>query len=218
MSIIKVYGTKPKIYNITYEVYGGSLTDQPITYTNEDKVILPTPTKTDNKFLGWYDNEGFTGDPVAEIPKGSTGNKVFYAKWQAKYIITETSAAAFTVYSEMSSYINDYDYSTYGADPVVPKSLGNVSIREFPMENCNGITLQENVTFFSAYAMNMSGNKYIRFTKADPSYLADFVGDELYGSGTVTIYVPEGSKSAWQAKLNAVPHDGLTYNFVEYYI
>ena len=41
-----------------------------------------TPTKTDNEFLGWYTNSELTGTAVTQIPKNSTGNKSFYAKWQ----------------------------------------------------------------------------------------------------------------------------------------
>lgn len=99
MSIIEVYGTKPKIYTIDYELDGGSLSDQPTSYTNEDKVTLPTPTKPVHKFLGWYTNGEFTGDQVTEIPKGSTGNKTFYAKWE------EIVAATPVIANEEEGYI-----------------------------------------------------------------------------------------------------------------
>lgn len=32
-------------------------------------------------FKGWYDNAEFTGDEIKEIPAGTIGDKVYYAKW-----------------------------------------------------------------------------------------------------------------------------------------
>ena len=52
-------------------------------YTVEDTVTLPVPTREGYGFSGWYENEELTGTAVSAIAKGSTGNKVFYAKWTA---------------------------------------------------------------------------------------------------------------------------------------
>jgi uncharacterized repeat protein (TIGR02543 family) len=53
------------------------------SYTIESETItLPTPTRADHTFLGWYESERFGGDPVTEIPQGSTGKKEFWAKWE----------------------------------------------------------------------------------------------------------------------------------------
>ena len=52
---------------------------------------LPIPAVSDNSFafIGWYDNPGLSGSPVTKIPKGSTGDKTFYAKWVAlSYTVT----------------------------------------------------------------------------------------------------------------------------------
>ncbi len=43
---------------------------------------LPTPTKNNESFLGWYTSSNFSGSPVTTLPQGSTGNKTYYAKWQ----------------------------------------------------------------------------------------------------------------------------------------
>ena len=47
------------------------------TYTVEDSITLPTPTKDGYDFIGWYENETI----FAEIPTGSTGNRQFKAEW-----------------------------------------------------------------------------------------------------------------------------------------
>ncbi len=71
-------------YTITYNLNGGAWGEvsHKDTYTKfDDGYDLPTPTKTDYTFLGWYENSEFTGDRVYILPAGSTGNKTYYAKW-----------------------------------------------------------------------------------------------------------------------------------------
>jgi uncharacterized repeat protein (TIGR02543 family) len=43
---------------------------------------LPVPAQAGNVFSGWYEDAAFTGNAVTQIPKGTTGNKAFYAKWE----------------------------------------------------------------------------------------------------------------------------------------
>lgn len=47
-----------------------------------------TTTRSGYRFMGWYDNPNFTGTRVNQVPKGSTGNKTFYANWSYLYTIT----------------------------------------------------------------------------------------------------------------------------------
>ncbi len=71
-------------YTITYNLNGGAWggVSHKDTYTKfDDGYDLPTPTKTDYTFLGWYENSEFTGDRVYILPAGSTGDKTYYAKW-----------------------------------------------------------------------------------------------------------------------------------------
>jgi len=71
-------------YSITYTLNGGSGTMTPTTYTVETPTItLPIPTQGGHDFKGWFDNASFTGSAITTIPAGSTGNKTFYAKWEA---------------------------------------------------------------------------------------------------------------------------------------
>ncbi|GEM_PF-3351566 len=68
-------------YTITYETEGGSH-ENPATYTIENEVILNTASKEGYTFDGWYSDKTFT-QPVANIPPGSTGTQIFYAKFTA---------------------------------------------------------------------------------------------------------------------------------------
>ena len=74
-------------FAITYETNGGTLpSGYPATYTFAETVTLPTPTKEDNIFRGWYDNADFEDYPVTEITAGTAlGAKTFYAYWAPKH-------------------------------------------------------------------------------------------------------------------------------------
>ena len=75
-------------YTVTLDVSGGDPLD-PITYTVETPVILPTPTSTGYTFLGWT-GEGETAPQLTVVlPKGTTGDKMYFANWElTEYNIT----------------------------------------------------------------------------------------------------------------------------------
>lgn len=73
----------PVEYNIKYILNGGTIADGDTDiYTVQQRVTLETPTREGYKFLGWYDNAAFEGEAVKNIPRGSTGDKTFWAKWE----------------------------------------------------------------------------------------------------------------------------------------
>ena len=74
----------PKEYTITYYGADGFLHANPAAYNVETETItLTAPIRTGYTFKGWYDNEACTGTPVGSIEKGSSGDRAFYAKWEA---------------------------------------------------------------------------------------------------------------------------------------
>ncbi|MBQ9360236.1 MAG: InlB B-repeat-containing protein [Lachnospiraceae bacterium] len=75
----------PITYRITYRLNGGTNdSGNPKTYNiTTSKIVLKDPTKKDATFVGWYtDPEFSSGTRVKAINKGSTGNKVLYARWK----------------------------------------------------------------------------------------------------------------------------------------
>lgn len=75
-------------YKIIYNTNGGEAIPEG-SYTIESETItLPTPSCAKHLFKGWYTTEDCTGDPVTTIPKGSMGEKKFYAKWVSSYDIS----------------------------------------------------------------------------------------------------------------------------------
>lgn len=74
----------PIKYKIEFNVNDGAINGPyEYEYTIEgDKFIFPIPERQGFTFIGWYDNEDFSGEPNTELHKGSTGNKTFHAKWE----------------------------------------------------------------------------------------------------------------------------------------
>lgn len=100
------------IYNITYNLNGGENPNDIVTsYTINDNIVLPTPTRKGYEFIGWYTESSFK-NKVTSIEEGSTEDKTFYAKWTAiKYTIIynlneginpENAALGFTVEDEVT--------------------------------------------------------------------------------------------------------------------
>ena len=70
-------------YTITYNNMDGATNhpSNPSSYgITSSTITLQAPTKSGYTFAGWCSDEDCT-TPVSSIPSGSTGNKVFYAKW-----------------------------------------------------------------------------------------------------------------------------------------
>ncbi|WP_430810262.1 MULTISPECIES: InlB B-repeat-containing protein [unclassified Carboxylicivirga] len=74
----------PVEYTITYQLNGGVNAEGNVaSYTIEDKTMSLQPaTRAGYVFKGWYNNAEFTGEQVATIPQGSTGDYSLYAKWE----------------------------------------------------------------------------------------------------------------------------------------
>jgi uncharacterized repeat protein (TIGR02543 family) len=71
-------------YTITYSnLHNGANSANPGSYTIENNITLAPATRTAYTFAGWHDNADLSGNAVASIPAGSTGNKTFWARWTA---------------------------------------------------------------------------------------------------------------------------------------
>ena len=76
---------EPEVFVLYYEFFG--LCESPdayeTTYTVEsDDILFESIHKNGYKFVGWYDNAEFNGEPITVIPAGSHGNVELYAKWE----------------------------------------------------------------------------------------------------------------------------------------
>ena len=69
-TLILVSGTN----DFTYKPY----------YVEGKTTTLDVPNRPGYTFLGWYDNESFTGNKITSISEGASSNLIFYARWVEK--------------------------------------------------------------------------------------------------------------------------------------
>lgn len=132
-----------KIYYIDYNLNEGSWVDKyhpARLYTSNASKELPTSAKikkTGYSFAGWYTDESFSGEPITEIPIGSTGHKKFYAKWEAasvKYKVNHClqgvsySGTYFSVATDSKSGKTE-DYTV-----AVPREYSGFTAKEFEQQ------------------------------------------------------------------------------------
>lgn len=81
----------PVRYSIAYDL-GGDGTDSPVgidlsafsSYVTGEVFVLPDASVMkwdEHTFVGWFEDAGFTGRPLQEIPAGRYGDIALYAKW-----------------------------------------------------------------------------------------------------------------------------------------
>ena len=72
---------QPKTFTLYFQVNGGQVDPTSKTVTYDSKVgTLPTPTKSGEVFMGWFDSEGvqYTSETVYKV----NGNTTLTARWQ----------------------------------------------------------------------------------------------------------------------------------------
>ena len=108
-------------YTVTLNTNGGTINSGNVTgYTYGVGATLPTAddmTYTGYTFKGWYDNEGLTGSPVTAIGGTETGNKEYWAKWEANaYTVTLNTNGGTINSGNVTSY-------TYGVGATLPTDV-----------------------------------------------------------------------------------------------
>lgn len=99
----------PVIYNITYDLDGGSVTlDKlnPIFYTVEtESFTLNNPTKTGYEFKGWSTGDDSKAETTVTITKGTSGDLSYKAVWEKKsYTVTFDSEGGSAVEDALIKY------------------------------------------------------------------------------------------------------------------
>lgn len=72
------------VYKITYDTKGGTLKDAVESYTVDTAFTLPTPTRENYEFAGWYDEKG---EKKERIVQGTTGDLALTARWIPLYTV-----------------------------------------------------------------------------------------------------------------------------------
>ncbi|MEG2235155.1 MAG: InlB B-repeat-containing protein, partial [Clostridia bacterium] len=70
------------LYNIEYNLKGGTISGEPLKYTVNHSLTLPNPIKMGYNFTGWTGENGTLPQTNVIIVKGSIGNKSYTANWK----------------------------------------------------------------------------------------------------------------------------------------
>lgn len=72
-----------RVYCVTFNVNGGEAIDSIWVTADDDMWTLPTPSKTDYVFKGWY-KDGEYNTPYTEVAAIGEANLNLYAKWESE--------------------------------------------------------------------------------------------------------------------------------------
>ncbi len=175
-------------YTITYELDGGtspSSPSNPTTYTvSTSNITLLDLTKDKSAFEGWYGFDDFSGTRVTSIVKGTSGDKILYAKfaWTGPDQIAEnlsTSKGAYTdsTVTDQLVRITKEEYALIASDSyLIPRGTGLAAF-------------DENT---SAALIGSTSNKYTFTTDWDTAPFTSSFPDYGWGNGYVIAfkYVP----------------------------
>ena len=106
-------------YTVTLNTNGGTINNGNVTeYTYGVGATLPTDvTRTGYTFKGWYANENLTGSPVTAIGGTETGNKEYWANWEANaYTVTLNTNGGTINNGNVTEY-------TYGVGATLPTDV-----------------------------------------------------------------------------------------------
>lgn len=101
-------------YTISYNLDGGSISGNPTSYTVEDTVVIPNPTKTQYRFIGWSGTDIPSGSYISNLqwnPGSYTGSRSYKANWAQNVFVLSYDATQGTS-APPSQYCNENDFIT----------------------------------------------------------------------------------------------------------
>ena len=155
----------------------------PSKYKAGQELTLPVLSlESGLKFLGWYDNPEFNGNPITKLGASDTGNKVFYAKWEE-----EVFAETFDInqISELLLFTSHQLVWTIGPENVTDNTVKFYSSDEsVATVNARGvIKALRNGTTFITVQVNGNRDLDVKFE------LEVYTGDYIDGSYETNSYV-----------------------------
>lgn len=122
---------EPLTYQVVLNKNGGVCSDM-TSYTFGVGAMLPTPTKENYIFGGWFTTSDCTGSAVQQILSTDTGEKTFYAKWVWGLPLPETTV--FDGAAPSFSVLNGPDGVLVKIENTIPEewwSTNSCNVREF---------------------------------------------------------------------------------------
>ena len=224
-------GWRPIVYQITYNLNGGSVsTANPTTYDVQTAAFtLNNPSKTGYNFSGWTGSNGTTAQTTITIPKGSTGDRTYTANYQAKtYEITlNKNGATNTPTATLTA--------TYDSNTLTPTTITlptrSYTVSGFGLDesrNSDGATVTGSTSLTSTYTFDgwttsQNSGSVVISKAATPALVANISGytganGKWIRDNIATVYAKwlttSGSTSA-TVKLPKIEKPGYTCGWTE---
>lgn len=104
-------------YSISYNLNSGSISGQPTSYTINDTVSIPNPTRSSYVFTGWTGTDISTPTKNLTISSGSVGDRSYTANWKKNtYTVDVNSVVQNVTYS---SGLDTFKFSVYIDNEIV---------------------------------------------------------------------------------------------------
>ena len=196
--------TRVLTYTVTLVANDGTVGTSLTSYNYGTTTTLPTDcTKTGFNFVGWYDNEGLSGEAVTSILATAKGNKTYYAKWTInQYTITFDTDGG----SEIAPITQDYNSAV--TTPENPTKSGYNFVKWVDSEG-NEITVPttmpaEDITLKAIWKRRSSGggssSTTTTTTKNDDGSKTTTTTNKVTGTVTETTTNPDGSSIKVETK------------------
>lgn len=150
---------QPAEYSITYDLKGGSLSNQKTSYNVETATFtLPQPTKKGCTFVGWTGSNGTTPQKTVSIAKGSTGNKSYTAIFEKIIYTITTSKVGSGALSDSSKVEYDDGTSVFiiPAEGYTTSSLKIDGVSVNPTSKYNFLNVNKNHKVEATFTISQS--------------------------------------------------------------
>lgn len=221
----------PIIYckTITTTIPANSETEIIVAYTNggifetapTSNDSLSTPIKDGYKFVGWYDNDGFTGEPVTQIAKTEGKNfSKYYAKWdKSSYTVPDELAFADATYGEnieahIAVSLNSGEAAGSGGCTAESSDTSVFTVSDYdssngtftvtPVSGLGAGTYEETIRVTTPDGATHDVAVSLTISRATPSISISASDTALTGGGTVTLTVT-GLPTGASASVTASP-------------
>lgn len=207
-----------RLYSITYVLNGGTqAANQPTYYAAGDSVTLLNPTKSRASFIGWYEEDDFSGTALTNL-NGKTGNLTLYANFHTYYDIyfqippdwyKNQSDPDYTV--KMHLYKSD-DRSSYTSWPGLDMTRSSLTTPDiYTIEITDDIlSTYDRVVFSNGNIPASGGETYYEIDKTKRQTVDVTFGSSQWGK----IFVPEiysNPNNANETRFFARSHQNIHY-------
>lgn len=173
---ITKYKLVPVDYSISYNLNGGSVSENPTTYNVETNTFtLKNPTKPGYTFTGWTGSNGTTPQTTVSISKGSTGDKSYAANWKPSastykvnyllqnigddnYTLKESAEYTETINASVTPTVKTYTgFTSPAAQTVQVKEDGTTVVNYYYTRNSYLLTVSAGTGISSVTVSNSAG-------------------------------------------------------------